>query len=234
MWTSDTADRRIRDKNVSRDIGVDQVGIMFSLFRHLANRTLTIAHRGASSLAPENTLSAARKALETGADMWELDIRMAAGGQLVILHDATLSRTTNIERIDRFRDRHPWPLHQFTLAELKALDAGSWFIADDPFKQIRKGRIAENDMQRFRGETIPMLSEALAFGKANHFPVNIEIKDLSDCPDGEHVVEKLAGLIGEMAMTDQVLVSSFNHDYLVPREIEKRTARYFHCGPGSQ
>jgi len=192
---------------------------MFSLFKENENKPLTIAHRGGASLAPENTISAARKAFELGADMWELDIQMSGDGELVILHDKTLSRTTDVEHLKRFRNRRPWPLHRFIYAELAELDAGSWFIEKDPFRQIREGRVTEEEIHSFKGEPIPTLKQALAFSKENHFPVNVEIKDLSeiwvDIPGGDTIVEKLASLILEMAMTDHVLVSSFNHAYLV-------------------
>ena len=56
-------------------------------------KTLNIAHRGARSLAPENTLAAARKALEIGADLWELDVAMTSDGVPFIVHDDTLERT---------------------------------------------------------------------------------------------------------------------------------------------
>jgi glycerophosphoryl diester phosphodiesterase len=193
---------------------------MFSLFEENENRALTIAHRGGGSLAPENTMSAVRKAFDIGADMWELDIRMSADGELIILHDKTLSRTTDVARRDRFRSRRPWPLHRFISAELKELDAGSWFVETDPFGQIRKGRITEEETQRFNDEPVPTLKQAFAFSKEKNFPVNVEIKDLSDIPAGDTIVEKLAALIAEMDMTDRVLVSSFNHDYLMTLKTE--------------
>jgi len=56
---------------------------------------LIIAHRGASSLAPENTLASAQKALQIGADLWELDVAVTADGELVLMHDDTLERTSN-------------------------------------------------------------------------------------------------------------------------------------------
>ena len=70
------------------------------------DKVLNIAHRGASSLAPENTLSAARKGLAVGADMWELDVQLTADGELIVIHDSTLKRTSNVE--DLFPHRRPW------------------------------------------------------------------------------------------------------------------------------
>jgi len=74
--------------------------------------TLNIAHRGARSLAPENTLAAARKALEVGADMWELDVRMTADGALILSHDSSLESTSNVK--DVFPDRRPWRIQDLT------------------------------------------------------------------------------------------------------------------------
>ena len=56
----------------------------------MADRVLNIAHRGASSLAPENTLSAAREGVEAGADRWGLDVHVTADGELIVIHDSTL------------------------------------------------------------------------------------------------------------------------------------------------
>ena len=62
---------------------------------------LAIAHAGARSLAPENTLAAARKALEVGADMWELDVAVTADGHLFLFHDDSLARTTNARQEEK-------------------------------------------------------------------------------------------------------------------------------------
>lgn len=95
---------------------------------------VVVAHRGASSLAPENTLAAIRKAAELGAVMVEFDVRQTKDGKVVLMHDADVRRTTNGK--GRLRDT--------TYAQLTALDAGQWF---DP---------------TFQGESVPTLDEALA------------------------------------------------------------------------
>lgn len=82
-----------------------------------ANVSQVIAHRGASAERPECTLSAIRRAVEVGATAVEVDVRTSRDGELFILHDATLDRTTNGEG----------PASALTLAELQQLDAGSWF-----------------------------------------------------------------------------------------------------------
>jgi glycerophosphoryl diester phosphodiesterase len=122
-------------------------------------RKTNVAHRGASAYAPEHTLAAYRLALEQGADYVEQDLQITKDGVLVCLHDLTLERTTNVEDVfpDRARTERgekTWPVSDFTLAEIKKLDAGSWF----------------NDT--FRGERVPTWQEAidLVRGKAGLFP----------------------------------------------------------------
>ena len=173
---------------------------------------LNIAHRGARSLAPENTLAAARKALEVGADMWELDIRLTADGELIVLHDSTLERTSNVR--DVFPDREPWLVHEFRLDEIRLLDFGSWFSKHDPFGQIAAGVVTESELADYAGEPVPTLREALAFTLEHDWQVNLEIKDLSEDPGRPHIVEKVVSLLQEWDMVDQVLISSFPQDYL--------------------
>ena len=127
------------------------------------SRKLNVAHRGASGYAPEHTLAAYRLALEQGADYVEQDLAVTRDGVLICLHDPTLERTTNVEQL--FPDRattvtwegkteRAWLANDFTLAEIKTLDAGSWF---DP---------------KFAGERVPTFDEAVALlkGRAGLFP----------------------------------------------------------------
>jgi glycerophosphoryl diester phosphodiesterase len=110
---------------------------------------LVIGHRGASRYAPENTLAAFRLAAEMGADAIELDVQLTVDGQIVVLHDRTLDRTTNGTGLVSTRN---W-------AELKHLDAGSHFD------------------QNFAEEKIPLLAKVLSeFGE--QLLINIEIKNL--------------------------------------------------------
>lgn len=111
--------------------------------------TLNVAHRGASSYAPENTLAAFRLALEMGADGIELDVKLTRDGVPIILHDETVDRTTNGH--GRIAD--------MTLAEVKCLDAGTSFDT------------------RFSGEQIPTLTEVLTVVGTRSI-VNIELKVL--------------------------------------------------------
>ena len=126
-------------------------------------RKLVVAHRGASAYAPEHTLAAYRLAIEQGTDFVEQDLAVTRDGVLICLHDASLERTTNVEQLFPNRSveaeidgrkRKAWLANDFTLAEIKQLDAGSWF---DP---------------KFAGERVPTFDEAVALvkGKAGLYP----------------------------------------------------------------
>lgn len=169
--------------------------------------TWNIAHRGADSLAPENTLAAARKAFECGADMWELDVAVSADGALVLLHDDTLLRTTNVRAV--FPDRDMCTSSTFTLAELQALDCGSWFAEADPFGTIARGEVSAGDCVAYRGERIPTLREALEFTRSHDRAVNVEIKSLPAPMEDFPVATAVGELVQSLAMQDRVIVSSF-------------------------
>jgi glycerophosphoryl diester phosphodiesterase len=97
-----------------------------------SSRKINVAHRGASAYAPEHTREAYELAIEMGADFVEQDLGVTKDGVLVCLHDPTLERTTNVrdvfpDRATRSRLIRRWHLADFTLDEIKQLDAGSWF-----------------------------------------------------------------------------------------------------------
>ncbi|MGH9716573.1 MAG: glycerophosphodiester phosphodiesterase [Candidatus Acidiferrales bacterium] len=107
-----------------------------------------IAHRGASGHAPENTLAAFERAVQLGALFIETDIHLTRDARFVAIHDATLDRTTNGHGA----------VHEFTLAELRELDAGLWFD------------------RQFSGQRIPTLDEVLAFSSKHDVVFYFEIK----------------------------------------------------------
>ena len=111
---------------------------------------IRVAHRGASGIAPENTLTAFNKAIEIGVDAVELDLHSTADGEVVVIHDPSLDRTTNL----------CGPINQTSLEKIKQADAGSWFHP------------------QFKGETIPTFEEALACIAGKSIAV-LEIKDSS-------------------------------------------------------
>ncbi|HLF80274.1 MAG TPA: glycerophosphodiester phosphodiesterase family protein [Anaerolineales bacterium] len=171
--------------------------------------TLNVGHRGASRLAPENTLAGARKALQVGADMWELDVAVTADGVLVLAHDDSLLRTSNARAV--FPEREPWLLKDFTLAELRQLDFGSWFNATAPPSTDPHGPAA---VAEYAAEPIPTLREALLFTREHSWRVDVELKDLKGAPGERHVVEDSIDLIQELGMLGDVLVTSFQARFL--------------------
>ncbi len=177
-----------------------------------AKNILNIAHRGARSLAPENTILAARKAVAVGADMWEMDVALTKDGQIVVLHDDTLERTSNAREV--FPDRAPWNVHDFTFDELLKLDFGAWFGDQDPFGQIADRTVTIQEQQNFSNTRIPTLREALEFTRDYKFRINIEIKDHTGTPGDISIVESVVDMVGQMNMAGSVLISSFNHDYI--------------------
>jgi glycerophosphoryl diester phosphodiesterase len=174
---------------------------------------LNIAHRGARSLAPENTLAAAQKALEAGADMWEIDVSVSRDGVLVLFHDDSLSRTTDAQTV--FPKRSPWIFTTFQYEELLRLDAGSWFEKTDPFGQIAAGAVSQKDLAAYHNERIPTLEEALIFSCSQNLRINIELKRLPPPMDDFPVVERVLQLIDKHKIDPRHFVlSSFNHGWL--------------------
>lgn len=118
-----------------------------------------IAHRGASMLAPENTLAAGELAAEYNAFGFETDVRISQDGIPFLMHDETLQRTTNISEV--YPDRTDDDASNFTIAELRALNAGLWFIQKDPFDTIDSGLISQAQLSLNQGQKIPTLSQSL-------------------------------------------------------------------------
>ncbi|OXM87277.1 glycerophosphodiester phosphodiesterase [Paenibacillus rigui] len=114
----------------------------------MSSTLLNIAHRGAKGEAPENTLAAFRLGLEQGCDAIELDIHLSKDGQLIVIHDATLDRTT--DKTGRVND--------LTVEEIRQADAGRWFH------------------ESFAGERVPLLEEVFDLVPP-HIMINVEIKD---------------------------------------------------------
>jgi glycerophosphoryl diester phosphodiesterase len=144
---------------------------------------LTLAHRGASGYAPENTIVAFDKAVKMNADFLEMDVQQSKDGQLVIIHDTTVDRTT-----DGFG-----PVKDLTFAQLRALDAGSWFSPE--FADVRIPTLTEV-LDRYQGK-IGML---------------IEIKSPSRYPGIERkVANELKKRKMHLSKNRKVIVQSFDH-----------------------
>lgn len=152
-----------------------------------SRRPLIIAHRGASAVAPENTIAAFRRARELGGDGVELDVTLTRDHIPVVIHDDTVDRTTSGNG----------EVSRMTLSEMKELDAGAW-----------KG-------SAYRGQSVPTLSEVLdalldwlkPIGTAKPGIVNVEIKSSALRASG--IVGAVVSLVGNLGLEQSVILSSF-------------------------
>ena len=175
--------------------------------------TQIIAHRGARSLAPENTIAAAQKAWEVGADLWETDIAVTRDEKLILFHDDSLERTTNVKTL--FPASDSLIFTDYTLEQIRTLDAGSYYIENDPYKEIKKGFLTEAEVAGYEGEKVPTLEEALLFTKEKNWQVNLELKRLPEPFHNFPVAERVLALIQQIGIGhEQIIVSSFKHEWL--------------------
>ena len=180
---------------------------------------LNIAHRGARSLAPENTLLAARRGFDCGAHLWETDLAVSADEALILFHDNLLERTTDVAV--RYPERREEPFTTFTLEELRRLDAGSWFVDNDPFGQIAAGAVSPSQQNDCRGAVIPTLEEALAFTRELGWRINLELKRLPAPMTAFPVVGRVLAMVDRVGLGSRdIVISSFNHEWL--REVQAR------------
>ncbi|WP_188187024.1 glycerophosphodiester phosphodiesterase [Nonomuraea sp. SYSU D8015] len=151
---------------------------------------LNVAHRGASAYAPENTIAAFELAGRQRADMFELDVQETKDHELVLMHDTTLSRTTDVERV--FPGLSPWNVGDLTLAQIRKLDAGSWFGG------------------KYAGEPVPTLGEALRAMSGSGMGLLLEVKKPELYPGiEERIATELRRHPGWLA-PGKLVVQSFN------------------------
>ncbi|MEW1722986.1 glycerophosphodiester phosphodiesterase family protein [Streptomyces sp. NPDC093109] len=156
---------------------------------------LVIAHRGASAYAPENTLAAVDTAAALGIDWVENDVQRTKDGELVVIHDETLRRTTDAERV--FPDRAPWRVGDFTAAEIARLDAGGWFGPE------------------WTGARVPTLGRYLRAVEANRQNLLLEIKGPERYPGIEGDILRVLreeGWLDRAHVTRRLVVQSFGAD----------------------
>jgi glycerophosphoryl diester phosphodiesterase len=153
--------------------------------RRPSGRPLVSGHRGALREAPENTMASFARAHALGADLVEFDVQRTADGQLVVLHDATLDRTTSGRG----------PLSEVTFEQVRRLDAGAWFGP------------------AFAGALVPALDEVLDWMRGRVYPI-LELKQRpgDGLPS---LVEPVAAALEAAGMVDQTLVLSFDHGALI-------------------
>ncbi|WP_181765355.1 glycerophosphodiester phosphodiesterase [Streptomyces albidus (ex Kaewkla and Franco 2022)] len=156
---------------------------------------ITVAHRGASGYAPENTLSAVEKADKLGMDWVENDVQRTKDGELVVMHDTTLARTTNVEKL--YPERSPWNISDFTAKEIKRLDAGSWFSDD------------------YAGEKVPTLEQYLKKITKTGQRLLLELKSPEIYPGIElQTLRELSshGWLDSKHTKSKLIIQSFNAD----------------------
>lgn len=151
---------------------------------------LVIAHQGGNHLWPDNTLLAFENAVALGVDVLEMDVNMTADGEIVVIHDTSVDRTTN----------GSGAVSELTLAEIKALDAAYHWTPLAP-----DGTALDPDFHPYRdqGVTVPTLNEV--FEAFPEMRMTIEIKQ-----ETPSMVEPFCATIREYGMADRVLVASFH------------------------
>ncbi len=178
----------------------------------LPPKPIIIAHRGLTSLAPENTLAAGVLASEMGADGWEVDVRMSADGRLFMMHDINFIRTTNVT--DVFPGRKNDDVSIFTLAEIRQLDAGSWFVDDDPYQIFGFGKLDPLDYEKYRGLKIPTLEEVINLTEELNLILDLDLKfSSSDHPLFENFDSSLfSQLLSSSLNSERILLRSNNEN----------------------
>ena len=144
--------------------------------------TKIFAHRGFSGVYPENTLLSFRKALEAGCDGIELDVHLTRDGELAVMHDERVDRTTGASG----------ELRSYTMDELRRLDAG----------RVKPGQ--------FPFEPVPSLRDYFELVKDSPIVTNIELKNSVIRYEG--MEEKVIALVREYGLSDRMIFSSFNHE----------------------
>ena len=176
----------------------------------IARRPLNIAHAGGDLEAPHETMYAFEEAVAAGADMLELDLRLSADRELVVVHDDTVDRTSNGTGLVRTK----------TVAELQALDNAFWFvpacwschdrpIGDYALRGIRTGARAAPAGHTPDDFVIPTLAEVL-----DRFPHRLLDLEIKDGPDGLATAEALAELLLGTSRAERVVVVSFDDEIM--------------------
>ncbi|WP_369394521.1 glycerophosphodiester phosphodiesterase [Streptomyces sp. CG1] len=153
---------------------------------------VVVANRGASAYAPENTLAAADR---LGIAWVENNVQRTKDGELVVLHDTSLARTTNVKKV--FPDRSSWNVGDFTLREIEKLDAGSWFGA------------------KFKGERVPTLEEYLEEVEDNGQKLLLDLNNPELYPGIERqALRELRhdGWLDRGHLKRRLIIQSFNAD----------------------
>jgi glycerophosphoryl diester phosphodiesterase len=151
------------------------------------NSPLIVGHRGASAVAPENTMAAFREAIAAGAGGIEFDVRLTRDAVPVVIHDSTLHRTAGL----------PQSIADLTWSELKSIDVGSWFA--------RKKNLPPGS---FASETVPSLRELFTLFESNDLILCLEMK-CDSVAEQAPLADACCKLIDEYRLKDRVIVECF-------------------------
>lgn len=180
---------------------------------------LILAHRGDCARGPENTLLAAFRGWERGADGWEFDVQLTRDGVPVVLHDESLARTTDVAA--RFRGdprgRRGYPVSKFDYAEIRTLNAGAWFVTGGPSVERSSAwfgddsRVAAEDRAACLSDTVrvPTLREALELTERLDWLANVELKTFPNRSD--RLLDAVVAEVDRLGVHGRVLISAFDH-----------------------
>lgn len=185
-----------------------------TFFNNFKSFRLIAAHRGYRSKRPENTLSAFRASVGH-CHFIELDIQMSKDNVPMVIHDPSLERTSDAKAKCRQFNLQSLNVSDWTLPQLKTLDVGTWFLNTDPFAAIYNKKVDPVTLMHELPQTIMTLEEVLLHPALNKIPINIEIKDHNGKRLSTKVPEAVVEAVKRTHSTNRVLISSFNHDYLV-------------------
>lgn len=134
-------------------------------------KPLIIGHRGAPSLAPENTMLSFKKAVEHGVYALETDVRVSSDGVAFLMHDDTLFRTTNVAAV--FPTRKYDRAETFTWSELRQLNSGEWYLHINPYSN--KHTFSQSEIETINAQKIPSLKEFLSFAAEKNVSIVFDI-----------------------------------------------------------
>ncbi|MDO5035224.1 MAG: glycerophosphodiester phosphodiesterase family protein [Actinomycetaceae bacterium] len=163
----------------------------------MAKYPAAIAHRGMSSLAPENTMAAFAKCIDHGVSAFEFDVDVLSDGSVIVIHDDTLDRTTS----------GSGGYYDLTFSDIRKLDAGKWFSTTYTF------------------ERIPELVSVVEFINATSLEANLEVKPSKSGPELRNaLIDGVIVSLGTLKDSNMILISSFDMDLLT--SLKARAPQY--------
>ncbi len=185
-----------------------------TFFDNFSSFRLIAAYRGFRAHYPENSLAAFMASIGR-CHFITLDIQMSKDLIPVVIHDATLERTSNAHDKRLVFGIKSLQVNDWTIPELKTLDTGSWFLNTDPFGTILSKEMSSVKLMQMIPQRIMTLEEVLRHPSLRKIPINIEIKDHNGKEVNSQVTECVLEVVQRTNSVPRVLISSFNHDYLV-------------------